>query len=245
MVKLSLYKTNFITTKFVGLKNYIYALTDPDFLRSILNSLFYAALLIPGQVLVALFIALSIYTMKKKWIDTSRIVFYLPVLSAGIIIAQVWRWVFHIQGPINYMLGKDISWFGQWYTAIPVIAFIVVFSSLGGNVIILLASILSIDKCIIESARIDGANSFQIKTMIIIPMISKTVILIAVLSAIASFQIFENILALAPQTYAATMTFFIYQQGFLFSKYGIAAAEAVVLLVITVVLILIKKKVEK
>lgn len=244
VIHLSLYKTNFMRTTFIGLQNYFFALSDPDFLRSMINSILYAMLLIPGQIFAALFISLSIYTMKKKWQDISRILFYLPVLSAGIIIAGSWKWIFHIQGPINWLLGNigliPIDWFAQGSTAIPVIAFIVIFSTFGGNVIILLAAILSIDKGILEAARIDGANSRQIKIHIIIPLIMPTIILIGLLSAINAFQIFENIYALAPQTYAATMTFFIYQQGFQFSKYGMASAEAVILLLIILSLSLIK-----
>jgi len=249
VVKLSLYKTNFITTKFVGLDNYIYALTDPDFLQSIINSIFYALILVPGQILAALFTALSIYSLNKRWQDISRIILYVPVLSAGIIIAGSWKWIFHIDGPINWLLSifniEAVNWFAQGITAIPIISFIVIFSSFGSNLIILLAAILSIDKGILEAAMIDGASEHQIKWQIIVPIISPVIVLIGLLSAINAFQIFENIYALAPQTFATTITFKIYQTGFMFSKYGIASAEAVILLIIILVLSLIKKKVEK
>lgn len=249
VIKLSLYKTNFITTKFVGLDNYIIALSDPDFIRSTGNSLFYTAILVPGQLLVAIFFTLELYNMSKKWQDISRMIFYIPTLAAGIIISGVWKWVFHANGPINWILSlfniSPIGWFSQGQTAIPIISFIVLFSSFGGNVIILLSSVLSIDKEILEAARIDGASELQIKWKIIVPLMRPTIIILGFLSAIAAFQIFENIYALAPQSYAATMTFFIYQQGFLFSKYGVASAEAVLLLIIILSLSLIKKKVEK
>jgi len=248
VVKLSLYKTNFITTKFVGLDNYIYALTDPDFLQSIVNSIFYALILIPGQIFAALFMALSIYSLNKRWQDISRIILYVPVLSAGIIIAGSWKWIFHIDGPINWLLSifniEAINWFAQGVTAIPIISFIVIFSTFGSNLIILLAAILSIDKGILEAAMIDGAHEHQIKWQIIVPIISPVIVLIGLLSAINAFSIFENIYSLAPQGFAATMTFHIYQSGFMFSKYGVAAAESIILLLIVVTLSLIKKKVE-
>ena len=249
VVKLSLYKTNFIKTTFVGLDNYIYALTDPDFLQTIINSFFYALILVPGQILAALLIALSTYSLNKRWQDFTRIILYVPVLSAGIIIAGSWKWIFHIDGPINWVLSifniQAINWFAQGSTAIPVISLIVIFSTFGSNLIILLAAILSIDKGILEAARIDGASENQIKWKIIVPIISPVIALIGLLSAINAFQIFENIYALAPQTYAATITFKIYQTGFMFSKYGIASAEAVILLIIVLSLSIIKKRFEK
>lgn len=249
VIRLSLYKTNFLKTTFVGLDNYIAALSDPNFLQSIVNSLIYASLLVPGQLLVALFFTLELYNMSKKWQDISRIIFYLPVLSAGIIISGVWKWIFHIDGPINWILHQfnitPIGWFSQGETAIPIISFIVIFATFGGNVIILLASALSIDKGIIEAAKIDGASELQIKWKIMIPLMKPVIIILGFVSAITAFQIFENIYSLAPQGYAATMTFFIFQEGFMYSKYGMASAEAVILLIIILSLSLVKRKVEK
>jgi multiple sugar transport system permease protein len=120
----------------------------------------------------------------------------------------------------------------------------VIFCSLGSNVIIFLSAILSIDKTIFDAARIDGANEGQVQWMVVVPLIMPSIALVGLLSAIGAFQIFENIYALAPQNYAATMTYFIYQTSFMFSKYGLGAAEAVVLLIIVLTLSLIRKKVE-
>jgi ABC-type sugar transport system permease subunit len=248
VVKLSLYKTNFIVSKFVGLDNYIAIFSDNNFLLSIVNSLFYALLLIPGQIIVSLFFSLYIYNMKKRWIDVSRILFYIPVLSAGIIIAQSWQWIFKFEGPVNWLIGlfgiSPINYFGQGITSIPVISFIVIMTTFGSNIIIILASILSIDKSLLEAAKIDGASEGQIKWYVIIPMIKNTLILIGLLAAINAFQIFEYILQLSPQAFTFTMTYNIYSESFLYGKYGIGAAEAIVLLIITILLSLLKKKVE-
>lgn len=249
VIQLSLYKTNFITSTFVGIDNYIAIFSSNDFLLSILNSFFYALLMVPGQLIISTFLSLYIYNMKKHWLDISRILFYIPTLSAGIIIAQSWQWIFKYEGPINWLLGllqiSPINWFGQGFTSILAISFIVVISTFGGNIIIILASILSIDKSIFEAATIDGANERQIKFMIIIPMIKKTLVLIGLVAMINSFQIFEYIYQLSPQSYTATMTFRIYADSFNFGKYGIAASEAVVLLIITIALSLLKKRIEK
>jgi ABC-type sugar transport system permease subunit len=50
---------------------------------------------------------------------------------------------------------------------------------------------------------------------------------------------------LAPYDYTATITYSIYTKGFMFSKYGLAAAQAVILLFISVILFIIKRKLEK
>jgi multiple sugar transport system permease protein len=248
VIILSFYKTNYMKSIFVGFDNYITIFKSKDFILSIFNSLFYASILVPGQIILSLFLSFFIMDMGKGWQDISRILFYVPILSAGIIIAQVWKWIFQIDGPVNWILSlmniDKVNWFGQGITSIPAISLIVLFSSFGGNILLFLASILSIDKEIIEAAKIDGANSFIIRMKIILPMIKNTIILVGLMSMIAAFQIFETIYSLSPQTYSATMTFHIYQQGFIFSKYGLAAAEAVILIIMMSSLSILKKRFE-
>lgn len=248
VVYLSFYKTNFITESFIGLNNYIELIQDKVFLQSFVNSLFYALLLIPGQLILSLFLALILYSLSKVWQDVARIIFYIPVLAGGIILASIWKWIFHADGVINWFLGlfgiDKVFFFSKGLTAIPTISFIIIICSFGSYLIMILSNILSIDKSIFEAARIDGANEFQIGIKIIIPMIKKTIWLIGLLLLISAFQIFENIYALAPQSFAATTTYKIYETGFKFSKYGLAAAQSIILLIVVLVLSLIKRKIE-
>jgi multiple sugar transport system permease protein len=202
-------------------------------------------ILVPGQLIASLFFALWLYRLDKKTISVSRIFLYLPTLSAGIIIAQSWKYLFHINGPINWIVGDKINWFGQGFTAIPIISFIVIFSSFGANVIILLASLQSVNKDYIEAATIDGCNYRQIKLHVLLPLIMPTILMIGILSAINSVMIFETIYSLCQQDYAATMAYQIYTQGFKFSQYGMASAQSIILLLFTVGLSILKRKVEK
>ena len=245
--RLSFLQTNFITTKFVGLQNYIDSFSNEAFLQSAFNSLAYMAVFVPGQILLSLAASICVFRLSKRWQDAARIIFYVPTLAAGIIIAQVWRWIFHQDGFVNWILAfagiESISWFAQGLTAIPAVALIVLTASFGGCTILLLASLQSIDKAIFDAARIDGASWRQTKWRIIVPILAPTVGMIALLSAISALQVFETIYALAPYDYAATMAFHIYRQGFQFSKYGLASAQAVILLAATVGISLVKNKV--
>jgi len=247
VIWLSFFKTNFITTTFVGINNYITVLQDKAFIQSIINSLFYSILLIVGHVGLSLACSLLIFKLNKKWQDVSRILFYIPVLSSGIIIVQVWKWLFSVNGFFNWLLSfihiEAISWFSQGLTGIPTVGFIVVISSFGANVIIIMSSLLDIDKGLIESATIDGANTRQVNWHIIIPTILPTIKTIALLSMVAAFQIYETISMLCPYVHTSTMSYFIYEQAFKFSKYGLASVEAIFLLVIIMVLLTVQKKV--
>jgi len=249
VVWLSLHNVNFIKFDFIGLANYYEAVRDIAFRQEVLNSLFYIALLIPLNVILSASLAMIAYHLSKRWQDSGRIILYVPSLAAGVILAQVWKWVFNAKGPINWILGllhiPAIQWFSNGITSIPVIVFIVAFCSVGSNFIICLSSILSIDKSIFDAANIDGANRGVINRQIILPIIMPTVILIGFMAMLQAPAIFENIFLLAPQTFAGTMAYGIYQQGFQFGRYGYGAAQSVIMLVLMVGLSVLKNRLAK
>jgi multiple sugar transport system permease protein len=222
VVRLSLYKTNFITTRFVWLDNYIASFKDAEFIQSIINSLGYAMFMV-GGIFISLFIALYLYRLSKRWQDTSRIVLYLPSLAAGVIISMSWKWIFHSSG-------IAINWFGSTLTAIPVLSGIVAFSGIGSTVIILLAVVQSVPKDYIDAARIDGASWGQIKRKIIIPIIAPTLYMLIIGAVLAALAIFEIIYMLAPYPY---------------SEYGAASAQSVILLLVAVLLYKLRKRWER
>jgi len=249
LADLSVHRTDFIATAFVGLQNYIDTLRDSAFQRAMLNSLAYMAILIPGNTLGSLLLALWAFRMPKRWQDTARIILYVPALSAGLIISQLWAWVYQLDGPLNWALGlvglKPVSWLAKGYTAIPAIALTIILAGFGGNFIILMSAILSIDKSIFDAAAIDGANTRRVNWGIIVPIVAPTVAIVMLLAAIQGPSLIYNIYAMAPQNYAASMAFHIYQSGFMFSKYGTAAAMSMIFLVCMVGVALVKNRVAR
>lgn len=249
LVDLSVHRTDFIATEYVGFQNYIDTLRDPDFQRAMLNSLAYMAILVPGNTLGALLLALWAFKLPKRWQDATRVILYIPALSAGMIISQLWAWVYKIDGPLNWALGlvglEPVSWLAKGHTAIPAIGMTIILAGFGGNFIILMSAVLSIDKSVFDAAAIDGANTRRVNWGIIVPIIAPTVAIVALLSAIQGPSLIYNIYAMAPQNYAASMAFHIYQSGFMFSKYGTAAAMSVIFLVCMVGVALVKNRIAR
>lgn len=242
---ISLQRTDFIRSEFVGLANYARVIRDPVFLRAALNSLAYMGLMMLFTVGGALSIALLVMGESKRWHDVTRVLVYLPMLSAGLVIAQVWKWIFHIHGPINWLLGTNISWFAQGYTAIPAVSLIVSVSGIGGTCIVILASITSIDHSLYDAAKIDGASWWQIKLRIVLPLIMPTVAITMLMAAIAAPQIFENIYALAPFEHSATVGWRIYVEAFQMSRHGPGAAMSVYLMVVLFGMAWLKTRIER
>jgi multiple sugar transport system permease protein len=243
--KTAFMQTNYITEKYIGLANFTDTLRDPKFRRAIFNSIFYIAVLVPIQTAGPVLISLLAYDLRQRWQNSARIAFYLPVLTAGVITSQIWKWVFHPKGPLNWILGKQVGWFSTAATGIPAISMVIFFSTIGATMIMIMAQMQSIDKSLIEAAVIDGATRGQINRRLILPMTAPTIGLVALMAMIGSLQIIETIMLLAPYPITATLTFHIYQEGLVYSRYGKAAAQSILLLFLTVGLTVLKNKISQ
>jgi len=234
--RLSTLRTNFITSTYVGLANYRDALSSGAFRLSVLTSVAYAFFMIVGSVGGAVVISLMVCRLNKRWQDVARATLFLPSLAAGVVIAQVWRWIYHRDGVLNWLVGlvgiEPVAWFAQPITAIPAVILPIITGSAGGTMIVILAAILGIPEELYDAAIVDGATWTQIKLRIIVPAIRPVIVAFAILAFAASFQIFETIYALAPYDYTATVTYRIYIDAFQIGQYGRASAQAVILLVV-------------
>ena len=244
---MALYKTDFITSKFVGIGNYLAILRDPVYLGSLLNSIVLMIILVLGQVGVALILALVVCMLPKRWHDISRIVFYVPMLASGLIIGQVWGWIFANNGLANWIIGlfghPPIAYFSGYISGMFALWLVLTTSAFGSYFILILANILSIDKDQYDAARIDGASDFQIKIKIILPQIKTTISMCVLLVAIGAPQIFETLYTLAPYEQLASPAYVIYREAFQMSRHGRAASGAVVLMVLTIALTVIKNRI--
>lgn len=232
--RLSLFKTDYISSKFVGFSNYMKVLKDPGIF---INSFMYAALLFAGGLLLAVFLSLVVLNMGRGAQSYLRFITFIPGLTAGVIISTVWRWIFHPRsGLANWVLGlfgaEPVMWMAYRFIAIGAIAFIVIISSQAMQVMILQAVIKGIDTQVYEAAGIDGASWLQIKIKIVLPALMPTIGFLGLLAIIAGFQIWETIMLMSPITSAYNLMYDAYSTAFRLSKYGLGAAKSIILMLI-------------
>jgi multiple sugar transport system permease protein len=250
---LSLFDTNYVTTRFVGFGNYVKLLTDPTFWQSMCNAIIYCIAIIPATVMFALILSIGISDYKPRIQNTFRIAFYIPSFAAGVIIANVWKWIFDYRyGLANWLVGlfgiKPVMWLASPAYAMAAVSIMILFSTAGSYLMMYSASIMSIPHEILEQARVDGASWLQTKLKIVVPMIMPTVLLSVVLMMIAVMQMWEFIYQLTyggPSGGTASPVFDIYLTGFEQGRYGYASAKALILLVVILAMALVKKQIEK
>lgn len=253
VVRLSFYESNYMTERFIGLRNYVQTFADPTWWRSVLASLKFVMFIVPAQILIPLVFALIAVNEPKGMQSYLRMVWYLPGAVSAIILSNVWRWIFdHNYGIANYLLGflglGPVKWWsGQW-SAIAAMSVIAITVSIGGGLIMYLAVMLSIDSDLYAAAQIDGASWWQIRWRIVMPMIMPTIALIALISLIGTMQLWYLPYLLTsggPARSTETIMFNVFREGFLLSKYGLANARALMLVLLTAALALVSRRVSR
>ena len=239
--------------RFVGLDNYVKLLTDDAVFRKVLwNTAYYVLGTVPAGVVLSLLLALAM-NANVRGIAVYRAIFFIPVISASVAVAMMWRWLYNTDfGLINLGLKSiglaAIPWLSSTAWAMPAVILMAIWKSLGYNMLIFLAGLQSIPVHLHEAAAIDGANSFQRFRFITLPLLAPTTFFVLVISVIGSFQVFDLAFVLTkggPGDATNTMVMYIYNQAFQFFHMGYAAAIAWVLFGIIFVITLLQQQLQK
>jgi multiple sugar transport system permease protein len=159
----------------MGPANYARMATDITLGQATLNTFLFTILSIPAGVCLSLLAAqlLNSYIGGRA---IYRTIYFLPVVSAPAAIAMVWKWLYNRHfGLINYILSflgiEGPGWTTDPSYALVSIAIVSIWSSIGYNMIILLAGLQNIPKSYYQAADIDGAGRFRKYFSITLPLL--------------------------------------------------------------------------
>lgn len=236
------YQLGALSTRFVGLDNFIKAFSDPVFMRALRNTVLYALIVIPFGVFLALGIALLVYNRKRSrafW----EVAYFLPVTATLVAMATVWQFLLHPSiGPVNAVIKwfgfEPVSFLSNPALLIPTMALIGIWQVLGFNMVLFLAGLTAISKDLHEAARLDGAKKPIDRFLTVTwPMLGPTTMFVVVTTSISAFKVFETVAVLTKGRFGSeTLLFDLYLEGFEYSNTGYAAALTLIFLAIVLVL---------
>ena len=221
---------------FVGLTNYITALSTPAFVESLGRVLLFAVVQVPMMILLATALALLLDAASAWGVPFFRSVYFLPYGVPGVIASILWGFLY-TPGlsplvSLGSAVGLHIDFLGGG-SALWSIANIVTWQYAGYNMLVIVAQLKSIDADLFEAASIDGANAWQMITRIKLPLIRPAIVLTTVFTIIGTIQLFAEPLVLKPLSSAITSSFTpnlsAYNEAFTNNNYSLAAAESVLL----------------
>lgn len=238
----SFFNYNMTDFKFIGLDNYIRMFNDNVFIKSLINTIIIVIGSVPIVVIFSLFVASQTYEKNMFTRSFFRCVFFLPVVTGSVAVTVVWKWIYDpLSGILNYTLKagniieQNISWLGNEKYALWAIIVILLTTSVGQPIILYIAALGNVDKSLMEAARVDGANEFQVFWKVKWPSLLPTTLYIVVITTINSFQCFALIQLLTsggPNYSTSTIMYYLYEKAFKLSEYGYANTMGVFLAVL-------------
>jgi multiple sugar transport system permease protein len=228
----------------VGLDNYTQLLADPVFWKALQNTTLYTVIVVPTGIAIALLLAELIRPQRTPVQTFFKAAYYLPTVVAAVVIVLVWRWIYNSNsyGLLNYLLSffgqSPVPWLQSSQTAFGALTVTSLVGGQGAAVVLILAATGGIPAALYESARLDGSRRRDEFRFITLPLLKPTLLYLAVLNTIASFQVFTGIYLLTnggPNNSTTTLAFSIFRSGFIQYQFGYASAQAVVMFVVFVI----------
>ena len=233
--------------RWVGLGNYLYlAVTDRFFLKSILNTFYFAfgsvAVGVPAALVTAAIIARSKY--QAFW----RTIYWLPMVTNIVAIAYIWKFVLaDTNGLVNRALGvvglPEPNWLTSPSISMLSVILVAAWMSLGHNILLFLTGLNNVDQSYYEAAEIDGANAVQLFRHVTIPLLMPTILFVLITSFIAALSSFALMLILTeggPVRSTTVTGLYLYDMAFTDLRLGRASAAAYVLSAIILTISLVQ-----
>ncbi|HMP75721.1 MAG TPA: extracellular solute-binding protein [Kiritimatiellia bacterium] len=255
---------------FVGFENFVRVITNPQFATMIRATVEYVFAVLALGFITPIILAILLSEIRR-FSTAFRVIYYAPHVLGGVVVLFIWKIYYspaadgflnqvlaafriddlihglnatfnwNIQYPVNWLQNTSIN---KWMLAFPL-----VWASMGSGALIYLAALRSFDEEMYEAAEIDGAGSWSKMWHITLASLKPLIIIQFVGAFINAFQGMGNILILTGGAYDTNVIGLqIFLESFAFLRFGNATALAWLLggflVSFTIIQLRILKKVE-
>ena len=223
-------------------ENYRYALTNPDMLLALRNNALWILLMVPGTIVGGLFFALLADRIRYE--SVAKAIVFMPTAISFIGAGIIWRFVYDIEtcsgpqiGLLNAVLvglgGKPVTWLSNPAINNFSLMLVGVWLWAGFCMTILSAAIKGVHAEMLEAARVDGANEWQVFWEIMFPTILPTIVVVTTTMAIIILKIFDVVFVMTDGNFGTEV---IANRMFalIVTNAGQSTAIAVILILLTI-----------
>lgn len=230
------------TDGFVGLRNYVDIFTQRDMQMTFRNNLLWIAFGASAAVIFGLVIA--VLADRSKFERTAKALVFLPMAISFVGAGIIWNFIYEVKdvadpqiGLLNAIVvalgGKPQAWTAliqPWNNLFLIV--IVIWLQTGYAMVLFSAAIKGIPSELLEAARVDGANEFQVFFRIMVPYIMGTIITVSTTIVIFTLKIFDVVLIMTGGQFGTeVIATQFYRQYFSNRNFGLGSAFAIVLLI--------------
>lgn len=225
--------------KFLGLGNYIDLFRSQAFWKSaVVTVKFVGIVCVSGIALGFLMALLCQRTFPGISFFTASYAMPMAIASAGM--AMIFSVMLNPSvGIVNHIFQTSKNFLTDPNLALLSVGVLTGWLNSGMNFLYFSSGLASIDESLYESARVDGANSWQEFVYITLPSLGPILFFVIVTNIINAFQAFGQINILTkggPGDATNVIVYDIYKQAFMNYKYGYASAESVIFFLIVMAL---------
>ena len=216
---------------FVGFENYKNLLQINKFKNAVYNfslneleqinfwkafrfTITFCLITLPLVIFLGLLIALTVNNLTRSIKGPVIFISLLPFIITPIIGALAIRWLFVGEGILTafleYLMQKDIAMFANAWTLELLMIIYRVWHVAPFAFIVFYAGLQTVNKEILESAVIDGANRYERLRYIIIPHLMPLIIFVSLIHLMDSYRVFEEIVAFSSQAYVISLQWLTY-----------------------------------
>ncbi|MFD1148660.1 carbohydrate ABC transporter permease [Saccharothrix hoggarensis] len=236
--------------RFVGLRNFAMLAEDPIFLRSVLNTFAFAAVVVPVQAGLALGLALLV-NARFRGTNFFRTVYFIPVVTSMVVVSIVWTFLYQKDGLLNriidavtFGLVQGPDWLNDPSTSLAAIIFMSVWQGAGFHMIIWLAGLQTIPADLHEAASIDGVTRWTRFRFVTWPGLRATRTFVLITITISAFSLFTQVNVMTqggPLDSTTTLVYQAVRSGYQQQQTAYASAISLVFFVLVLIVSLVQR----
>lgn len=228
--------------QWVGFDNFERLINDPDAHNSIALTVVYVLLVVVGQNILGLFLALLLQRRNGVMKSIASAAVVIAWVLPEVVVAMLWYAFLNSRdGTLNTIL-ESLGLSGQtWLIEQPMVAIVIasVWRGTAFSLLIYSAALEEVSPESIEAAQVDGATRLQQLVYVVLPTIGRLALTNLLLTTLQTLGVFGLIFALTgggPGGQTQTLPLYMYEQAFRYNLIGYSSVVAIVLVLLGVVL---------
>jgi ABC-type sugar transport system permease subunit len=213
--------------------------TGSEFYQVVFNTFYFTVAILVGSIVLGIALAVLL-DQPMRGRTAARAIVFAPYVLSGAAIGLVWAYIFDpVYGLMRIFLNAfgiaSPNWLVDTSWAMPAIIIVYLWKNVGYSAVIYLAGLQNIPRELYEAAKVDGANGMQSFWNITVPLLSPVTFFVSVTTILFSIQAFDIIAVMTgggPVNATTTLVWYLYEQGFIAFRAGIAAAVGMLLFVL-------------
>ncbi|WP_044289459.1 carbohydrate ABC transporter permease [Robinsoniella sp. KNHs210] len=238
---------------FVGIDNFVQVFKDTEVLQTFGNTMYFTVLVVVIGLALQLMLAIFLFE-KLKGRNVLRAIIYAPCIISPVIVSLTWVNFFQYAGIINEVLSKlgleglRVDWLGDVSIVKNVLIFINTWQWAGYGMIIFMTGLSSISKDVYEAGMLDGACGFKKFRYITLPLLMPSVTVNVFISITGALRLFDLPFVMTgggPINASKTISMTIYDNAFLYERFGYSSAIGVIFFLIIATVTVIQLKITR